>query len=205
MVNFLCFLGFFFFFFFLFSLVLLFSISFCLTFSFSMKLTETPIYIDFGRVKSFLVFCVFLYSLCMPKGFGGRPWSEMSMSQVPPQGIMAVITLVGARAGDRGDKARARCESKVLLHSVTNTALLKEGTDPQVLEKKPWGSSLTWFHSSQYVICPLPESAPSPHKGEVLKQEWLKKAPNVSWSLIGIFLACQSFKPLLICCLCESQ
>lgn len=117
----------FFLFFFLFSLVLLFSISFCLTFSFSMKLTETPIYIDFGRVKSFLVFCVSLYSLCMPKGFGGRPWSEMSMSQVPPQGIMAVITLVGARAGDRGDKARARCESKVLLHS--DQYCLIEGRD----------------------------------------------------------------------------
>ena len=90
---------------------------------------------------------------------------------------MAVITLVGARAGDRGDKARARCESKVLLHSVANTSLLEEGTGPQAGAKAP---GLTWFHSSQYVIFSLPESAPSPHKGEVLKQEWLKKAPNVS-------------------------
>lgn len=111
----------------------------------------------------------------------------MSMRQVLPQGGMAAITLVGATAGDRGDKARARCEPKVLLHSVTNTALLEKGTGPQVQEQKPQGSSLTWFHSSKYVICPLPESAPSPHKGEALKQEWLEKAPNM---ITGHSLGC---------------
>ena len=103
--------------------------------------------------ESACISCVPLQSL-YAQGFGGRPWSERSMSQVLPQCGMAAITVVGARAGDWGDKARARCEPEVLLHSATNTASPEGGTGPQVPEQKPRGSRLTWFHSSKYVMCP---------------------------------------------------
>lgn len=50
------------------------------------------------------------YSLCVPRDFRVRPGSEMSMSHVFPQGVLAAITLVGGGTGDREAGARAMCE-----------------------------------------------------------------------------------------------
>ena len=85
-----------------FFLVLLFernSLSFCLTFSVSMKLGEIVIY-----PSSEGVLCVggSLHSLSLPCGFDGRAGSEVSMGHVFPWGLLAPTTLVGDRAEEEG-------------------------------------------------------------------------------------------------------
>ena len=84
-----------------------------------MKLGETVTYPGLERVS----LCGhILYGLCMPSGFGGRPGSEVGISHVFPQGVLAAITLV--RGGDGGAKARAMPEPGLLLCLVTYNALL---------------------------------------------------------------------------------
>ena len=61
------------------------------------------------------------YSLCVPSDFRVRPGSEMSMSHVFPQGVLATITLVGGGTGAREAGARAMCEPWHLFCSVVNT------------------------------------------------------------------------------------
>ena len=78
-----------------------------------------------------------LYGLCMPSGFGGRPGSEVGMSHVFPQGVLAAITLV--RGGDGGAKARAKCELGLLLCSVAITILLVAGSGPKCSGRNPEG------------------------------------------------------------------
>ena len=71
-----------------------------------------------------------LYSLCVPSGFVGRAVSDMSMSHIFPQGVLAAITLVGGGAGDRRASARARCEPGLLYCSVANRTFLGVGSGP---------------------------------------------------------------------------
>ena len=40
--------------------------------------------------------------MCVLSGFGGRAGSELSVGHIFPQGVLAAITLVRGRAGDRG-------------------------------------------------------------------------------------------------------
>ena len=42
--------------------------------------------------------------------FVGRDGSEVNVGHVFPQGVLAVITLLGGGAGDGGARSRARCE-----------------------------------------------------------------------------------------------
>ena len=78
-----------------------------------------------------------LYSLHVPSAFVGRAGSDVNMSHVSPQGLLAAITLMGVEAGDEGARARASCELGFLLYLVTNTMLLGVGEGPRVLKQKP--------------------------------------------------------------------
>ena len=76
-----------------------------------------------------------LYSLRVPSGFGGRAGSDVNMSLIFPQGVLAAIILVRGGAGGGGAKARAKCEPGLLLCLVTNSALLGARLGPKLLEK----------------------------------------------------------------------
>lgn len=49
----------------------------------------------------------------------------MNTNAVFPQGVLAAITVVLGGAGERGDRATARCEVGLPLCPVANTALLR--------------------------------------------------------------------------------
>ena len=66
---------------------------------------------------------VTLYSLRVPSYFAGEAGSDVNTSRIFPQDVQAAITLVGGGTGDRGAKARGRCEPGLLLCSVAITAL----------------------------------------------------------------------------------
>lgn len=68
---------------------------------------------------------VFLYSLCVPSGFGGKARYEVSVGHIFPQCVLAAITLTGGGAVDEGARARAKGEPGLLL-ALTNTLAEKE-------------------------------------------------------------------------------
>ena len=49
--------------------------------------------------------------------FDGRNRSEMSLGHISPQHLLTAITLLGGGAGDRGTRARNRCELRLSLHA----------------------------------------------------------------------------------------
>ena len=61
--------------------------------------------------------------------------SDVSMSHVFSQNVLAAITLVRGWAGDGGTRARARCELGFLF-SVANTTLLGAGLGLKLLKQK---------------------------------------------------------------------
>ena len=58
-------------------------------------------------------------------GFGGRSVSDMIRVHVFHEGELAALTLVGGRNGDGGARAGTRCEPRLFLCSLVNTALLR--------------------------------------------------------------------------------
>lgn len=67
----------------------------------------------------------FLCSLCVPSGFGGRSVSDIIRTHISHEGELAALTLVGGGNGDGGARAGTRCEPRLLLPSLANTALLR--------------------------------------------------------------------------------
>lgn len=49
-------------------------------------------------------------SLCVYSGSGGIAGPEVSMDHAFPHNMLAAIILVAGGAGDRGTRARARCD-----------------------------------------------------------------------------------------------
>ena len=80
-------------------------------------------------------------------------WKE----DIFPQGVLSAVTLVGGGAGDRGARARSKCEVGLSLCSVAVTTLLGVGSDPKLKQQKFWGSGLSWL--SYHQVCDL--SSPS--------------------------------------------
>ena len=75
-----------------------------------------------------------LYSLHVPSGLGERAESDVSMSHVFSQFVLAAITLVGGEAAGEGARARARCELDTPFCSVTYTTILVVWAIPKLLE-----------------------------------------------------------------------
>ena len=73
----------------------------------------------------------------VPRAFGGRAGSVVSISHVLPQGGLAALTLVGGGAGDGGARTGARCDPGLPLCSVAITAILGVASDPKLLKQKP--------------------------------------------------------------------
>lgn len=77
----------------------------------------------------------------------------MDSSHIFPQGVLAVITLVGIVAEDKGAKACTECEGdfpSIQCPSPWESA-------PKVLEQKPRGLNSSWFCSLYvYVFPPSP-------------------------------------------------
>lgn len=71
-----------------------------------------------------------LYRLRVPSAFVGRAVSEVNMSHISPQVVLAAITLMRVEAGDEGARTRASCELGFLLYLVTDTMLLGWGRVP---------------------------------------------------------------------------
>ena len=76
-----------------------------------------------------------LYRLHMPSASGGRAGFYVNSSHAFPQGVLAVVTLVGCGAGDGGAKARARCEAGLPLCSVAITTPWRVRSDPKLPEQ----------------------------------------------------------------------
>ena len=135
-----------------------------------MKLGETVTYPGLEEYP-----CVGM-SICspyLPSGFGGRAGSDVSMSHIFPQGVLAAITLVGGGAGYGGAKARASCELGLLLCLVAITFLLGtvRGSQGAGAEALRVASKLVLFHLS--VRSPLFQQWHHHHRGE---KYWSKKA-----------------------------
>ena len=79
-----------------------------------------------------------LCNLQVPSGFGGRSVSDMIRTHVFHEGELAALTLVGVGNGDGGARAGTRCDPRLLLCSLANTALLRR---VHVLEF--WSRNLT--------------------------------------------------------------
>ena len=87
-----------------------------------------------------------LYSLFVPSGIVGRAGSDVSMSYIFPQGMLTVITLVGAGAGADEARARVRCTRVSPLLSGQDH-LIGERLGPKLLEQKRLGLGLSWLCS----------------------------------------------------------
>lgn len=109
-----------------------------------MKLVETVI--SSALEGMFLCGCDTVY-LHVSRGFGGKARSDVSMSHIFPQGVLAAITLVEYGAWDGGARVRARCELRLLLYSAVNTTLMGTGQVLSCWSRSPeaqvWDSSVT--------------------------------------------------------------
>ena len=77
---------------------------------------------------------VFPCSLPLPSGFGGRAESEVRTGYAFPQSALAAVTLVGHKAGDGGDIARASCDPGLPPGLMAVATLKGEGLRPKGLE-----------------------------------------------------------------------
>ena len=73
-----------------------------------------------------------------------------------PQGVRTAITLVGGGAGDRGARARSKCEVGLSLCSVAVTSLSGAGSDPKLLDQVQAGSVPSKFTHCHWQWQPLP-------------------------------------------------
>ena len=97
-----------------------------------------------------------LCTICMCLGFGERAGSDVSTGHVFLQCVLAAITLVRCGTRDARVRARVKCELGLILCLVASTTLLGVGSDPKLLEQKPWGSGLSWLHFLKFMLFPLP-------------------------------------------------
>lgn len=73
----------------------------------------------------------------VPNDFGGRAGSQLSISCIFLQWVLAPISLVGGGARDGGVRSRARCELGLPLCLVANISSAGAGLGPELLEQKP--------------------------------------------------------------------
>ena len=115
--------------------------------------------------------------------FDGRTRSEMSLGHVSPQCLLTAITLLGGRAGDRGTRARTRCELRLsLLCSLADSALLEVKSRSQSARAKDLRvrSELVLF-PLKCILCFLPASALSPQRASVLGRRLSRSGPSTCW------------------------
>lgn len=141
-----------------------------------MKLLHTVVlkWCSYGRVS--------LHTLPMPSGFAVRFGFDMSTSGIFPQGVPAAITVVLGGAGERADRARARCEVGLPLCSVANTALLRVRLGNKLLEQKPRVAGVSWLSPLSVCVFSLSQHQHlQPQKGTALEQEQVW-AFNKGWA-----------------------
>ena len=90
-------------------------------------------------------------------GFGGRPGSDLIMSYIFPQSMLAAITLVGHVLKTEGLDA----EPGFLLCSVANTTQLGAKAGPKFLKQKSLRLGLVGF-VPEYMLFPSPSMGPFP-------------------------------------------
>ena len=75
---------------------------------------------------------------------GQRARFDMDTGHIIPHGVLAVITLVGGVAVDGGARARVgvRWDFPFAQWSLVS---LETGSDPKLLEQKPWGLGPVWL------------------------------------------------------------
>ena len=73
----------------------------------------------------------------MPIAFHGRDGFDVDTSHVFPQGVLAIVLLMGSVFGVGETRAYTGCWVGQPLCSVVFTALLGAGSAPQLLEYKP--------------------------------------------------------------------
>ena len=100
----------------------------------------------------FCIIAAFLCSLHVPNDFGGRAGSQLSISCILLQGVLAPISLVGGGAWGRGVRSRARCELGLLLCLVASITPSGQGWVPNCWSRRPevwvWAGSLLCFPST---------------------------------------------------------
>ena len=94
-------------------------------------------------------------TLPMPSGFAVRYGFDVNTNAVFPQGVLAAITAVLGGAGERGDRATARCEVGLPLCPVANTALLRVRLGNKLLEQKPCVLGVSWLSPLSVCVCSL--------------------------------------------------
>lgn len=124
-----------------------------------------PEAVSYGRVS--------LNTLPMPSGFAVRYGFDVNTSAVFPQGVLAPITVVLGGAGERGDRAPARCEAGLPLCPVANTALLRVRLGNKLLEQKPCVSGVGWLSPLWCVCVPFPSASTfSPRSEQRWSESW---------------------------------
>lgn len=111
--------------------------------------------------------------------FDGRTRSEMSLGHVSPHCLLTTITLLGGGAGDRGTRARTRCELRLsLLCSLADSALLEVKSRSQSARAKDLRvrSELVLL-PLKCILCFLPASALSLQRASVLGHRVSKSGP----------------------------
>ena len=130
---------------------------------------------------------MFLCSLPVPSGFGGRAECELIMAHIS-QGVLAAWW--EGRAGNEGVRNRALCELELLQCSGANIPLLQAGEGPSALEQKPRGCFWAGLIPSKCVVSFLPAKPHLPNRGVVLKKVELEYTPSVGqrplWDSLSI-------------------
>lgn len=75
---------------------------------------------------------VLVYSLCVPRVFGGRAGYEVSTAHVFPQCVPAVIILIGGGARDGGTRGRARGKQSLHLYAMSYNTLRGQDRVPKL-------------------------------------------------------------------------
>ena len=105
------------------------------------------------------------FSLCVPRGFGGRAGYEVSTAHVLPQCVPTVIILIGGGARDEGARGRARGKQRLLLYAMSYPTLWGQDRVP-----KPRGSDLSWV--------PLSATPALVHVCSKREQNWNKRGQS---------------------------
>jgi len=129
---------------------------------------------------------VALCRLHVPSGFGGRAESDMHVSYVFTQGVLAAITMVGGGAGDRGARTGARYDLLLCLVAKKHPIRVGVGSHVAGAEALKFVSKLAPFllsvcsPSSQHQNpCPRGSRVPYRKRG----QAWVHSVGLLAWSV----------------------
>ena len=127
-----------------------------------------------------------LDSLHVPSGFGGRAGSDVLVSYVFTQGVLAAITMVGGGAGDRGARTGARYDLLLCLVAKKHPIRVGVGSHVAGAEALKFVSKLAPFllsvcsPSSQHQNpCPRGSRVPYRKRGQV----WVHSVGLLAWAV----------------------